>query len=197
MEGTPTLAPLKAMCIMEVTASGKGPRALTTERGLRMAGKKNGNMKTARAIFESYVAREREKLENRYLDTTNAYDDFAKAASIINPDITTEELDKLYFENYNSQKYRHTARHWWESDTADVVVDIMRDILATAPTDKFMSRTDILERAGVKRCKPRWSAAYWEANALHAFELLEEANVFSKMDIMTCGKVFIHMFMMV
>lgn len=159
--------------------------------------KKDSSAKRAQEIFDSYVAREREKLENRYLDTTNAYNDFAKAAKIVNPNLTSDELDKLYFENYNSQKYRRTARHWWESDTTDVVVDIMRDILATAPTDKFMSRTDILERAGVKRCNPRWTAAYWEANALHAFELLEEANVFSKIDIMTCGKVFIHMFMMV
>lgn len=198
MEGTSTLALLGAMCIMEVTASGTRPRALTTERGLRMAGKKNGNMEAARAIFENYVEQEREKIESRGYYTTNAYDDFAKAARIINPDITTEELDKLYFENYNSQKYRRTARHWWEdSDKAESIVNLMADILATAPTDKFMSRTDILEAAGAKKYKPRWSAAYWEADALHAFELLEEANVFSKMDIMTCGKVFIHMFMMV
>lgn len=158
--------------------------------------KKDSSAKRAQEIFDSYVAQEREKLENRYLRTTNAYNDFAKAATIINPDITMEELDKLYFENYNSQKYRLTARHWWETDTADTVVNIMADVLATAPTDKFMSRTDILERAGVKKYKPRWSSAHWEADALHAFELLEEANVFSKMDIMTCGKVFIHMFMM-
>lgn len=159
--------------------------------------KKDSSAKRARDIFASYVAQEREKLENRYLDTTNAYDDFAKAAKIVNPNLTPDELDKLYFENYNSQKYRRTARNWWESDTAGIVVDIMRDILDTAPTDKFMSRTDILERAGAKKYRPHWSSAHWKVNALHAFELLEEANVFSKMDIMTCGKVFIHMFMMV
>ena len=79
-------------------------------KGSRMA-KKDSSAKRAQDIFDSYVAQEREKLENRYLDTTNAYDDFAKAARIINPNITTEELDKLYFENYNSQKYRRTARH--------------------------------------------------------------------------------------
>lgn len=158
--------------------------------------KKDNSAKRAREIFDSYVAQEREKIESRGYYTTNAYDDFAKAAKIVNPDLTPDELDKLYFENYDSQKYRRTARHWWETDTADTVVNIMADVLATAPTDKFMSRTDILERAGVKKYKPRWSAAYWEANALHAFELLEEANVFSKIDIMTCGKVFIHMFMM-
>lgn len=159
--------------------------------------KKDSSAKRARDIFNNYVAQEREKLDRRGYETTNAYDDFAKAARVVNHDITTEELDELFSKNYSNNKYRGTARHWWESDTADIVVDIMRDILATAPTDKFMSRTDILERAGVKKYKPRWSAAYWEANALHAFELLEEANVFSKMDIMTCGKVFIHMFMMV
>lgn len=156
--------------------------------------KKDSSAKRARDIFENYVAQEREKLENRYLDTTNAYDDFAKAAKIVNPNLMPDELDKLYFENYNSQKYRRTARHWWESDTTDIVVDIMRDILATAPTDKFMSRTDILEAAGAKKYKPRWSSAYWEAETLHAFELLEDAGLFDTMNIMTCGKVFIHMY---
>lgn len=160
-----------------------------------MAGKKNGNMAAARAIFENYVAQEREKIENRYLTTTNAYDDFAKAARIINPNITTEELDRLYFENYNSQKYRRTARHWWEdSYKAENVTNLMADILATAPSDTFKSRTDILEAAGAKKCKPRWSAAYWEAETLHAFELLEDAGLFDTMNIMTCGKVFIHMY---
>lgn len=160
-----------------------------------MAGKKNENMVRAQEIFENYVAQEREKLDSRGYDTTNAYDDFAKAAQIVNPDITTEELDELFSKNYSNNKWRGTARHWWEYNyNADPIIDIMRDILATAPTDKFMSRSDILERAGVKKCKPRWSHAYWEANALHAFEVLEEANVFSKMDIMTCGKVFIHLY---
>lgn len=159
--------------------------------------KKDSSARRAQEIFDSYVAQEREKRDESGYETTNAYDDFAKAAQIVNPDITTEELDELFFKNYSNNKYCGTARRWWEdSHQANIITDIMRDILATAPTDKFMSRTDILKRAGVKKCKPRWSRAYWEANALHAFEVLEEANVFSKMDIMTCGKVFIHMFMM-
>lgn len=159
--------------------------------------KKDSSARRAQEIFENYVAREREKLDRCGYATTNAYDDFAKAAQIVNPDITTEELDELFSKNYSNNKYRNTARHWWEeSNKADIVTDIMRGILATAPTDKFMSRTDILERAGVKKFKPRWSAAYWEADPLHAFELLEKADVFSKMDIMTCGKVFIHLYRM-
>lgn len=162
-----------------------------------MAGKKNENMVRAREIFDSYVAQERERLENRYHETTNAYDDFLKAACIVNPKITTEELDKLYFENYNSQKYRRTAQHWWEdSSKAESVKQLIADILATAPTDTFKSRTDILEAAGAKKCKPHWSATYWKTEALHAFEILEEADMFDTMDIMTCGKVFIYLYRM-
>lgn len=157
--------------------------------------KKDNSAKRAREIFDSYVAQEREKLENRYLGTTIAYNNFAKAATIINPDITTEELDRLYFENYISQKYRRTARHWWEyKSNVENVTNLMADILATAPTDKFMSRTDILEAAGAKKYKTRWSAAYWEAEKLHAFELLENADMFDTMNIMTCGKVYIHLY---
>lgn len=159
--------------------------------------KKDSSAKRARDIFDNYVAQEREKRDRRGYDTTNAYDDFAKAAQIVNPDITTEELDELFFKNYSNNKYCGTARRWWEdSDKADTIIDIMRDILATAPTDKFMSRSDILERAGAKKRYTRWSTSYWEAEPLHAFEVLEEANVFSKMDIMTCGKVFIHLYRM-
>lgn len=162
-----------------------------------MAGKKNGNMAAARAIFENYVAQEREKIENRNLVTTNAYDDFVKAARIINPKITTEELDKLYFENYSSQKYCRMPRHWWEdSYKAENVTNLIADILATAPTDRFMSRSDILMAAGVKKWKPCWSAAYWEAETLHAFELLEDAGMFDVMKIETCGKVFIYLYRM-
>ena len=161
-----------------------------------MAGKKNENMVRARDIFDSYVAQEREKLEN-YHETTNAYDDFAKAATIVNPKLTTEELDRLYFENYNSQKFRGTAKHWWEyRSNAESVTQLIADILATAPTDTFKSRTDILEAAGAKKFKPRCSAAYWEAEALHAFEVLEDADMFDTMNIMTCGKVFIHLYRM-
>ena len=157
--------------------------------------KKDSSAKRARDIFDSYVAQEREKLENSCFETTNAYDDFAKAAKIVNPDLTADELDKLYFENYNSQKYRRTARHWWEdSDKAENVTNLMADILATAPTDKFMSRTDILEAAGAKKCKSPWAAYYWKAETLHAFELLEDADMFDTMNIMTCGKVFIHLY---
>lgn len=149
----------------------------------------------AQKIFDSYVAQEREKIENRGYCTTNAYDDFAKAARIINPNITPEELDKLYFENYNSQKYRRTALHWWEdSGKAESVTSLIAKILATAPTDKFMSRTDILEAAGAKKQKPYYAEAYWDAETLHAFELLENADMFDTMNIMTCGKVFIHLY---
>lgn len=160
--------------------------------------KKDSSARRAQEIFDNYVAQEREKRDARGYDTTNAYDDFAKAAQIVNPDITTEELDELFFKNYSNSKYCGTARRWWEySDKVDTIIDIMRGILATAPTDKFMSRTDILERAGAKKCKPCYrSSGYWEAEPLHAFEVLEEANVFSKMDIMTCGKVFIHLYRM-
>ena len=162
-----------------------------------MAGKKNENMVRAREIFDSYVAQEREKLENRYYETTNAYDDFIKAASIVNPKLTAEEADELFFTNYNSQKYRRTARHWWEdSSNIESVTQLVADILATAPTDKFMSRTDILERAGAKRRYTCWSTNYWEAEKLHAFEILNEANMFDTMNIMTCGKVFIHLYRM-
>lgn len=161
-----------------------------------MAGKKNDTMKRAQEIFDGYVAGEREKLES-HNETTNAYDDFIKAARIVNPKLTTEELDKLYFENYNSQKFRHTAPHWWEdSSKAESVAQLIADILATAPTDTFKSRTDILKAAGAKKFKPRWSRAYWKTNALHAFEVLEKADVFDTMNIMTCGKVFIHLYRM-
>lgn len=160
-----------------------------------MAGKKNDTMLRARDIFNEYVAQEREKIENRYLHTTNAYDDFIKAATIVNPKITTEEADKLYFENYNSQKYRRISRHWWEDeDKRENVTNLIADILATAPSDAFKSRSDILVAAGAKKYKPRWSAAYWEAETLHAFELLEDAGVFDVMRIETCGKVFIYMY---
>lgn len=129
--------------------------------------------------------------------TTNAYDDFIKAASIVNPKLTTDELDKLYFENYNSQKYRCTAQHWWEkSSNVESVTRLIADILATAPTDTFKSRTDILEAAGAKKRNPYYSCAYWEAEKLHAFEVLEEADVFDTMNIMTCGKVFIYLYRM-
>lgn len=159
--------------------------------------KKDSSARRAQDIFDNYVAQEREKRDARGYDTTNAYDDFAKAAQIVNPDITTEELDELFFKNYSNNKYYGTARHWWEDNyKADTIIDIMRDILATAPTDRFMSRSDILERAGVEKCKPYYSSAYWDANALHAFEVLEKANVFTKMDIMTCGKVFIYLYRM-
>lgn len=162
-----------------------------------MAGKKNEYMVRAREIFDGYVAGEREKLEDRRYETTNAYDDFIKAARIVNPKLTTEELDKLYFENYNSQKYRRTARHWWEeSSNIESVTQFIADILATAPTDTFKSRTDILETAGAKKHKPYYSAAYWEAEKLHAFDILEKANMFDIMNIMTCGKVFIHLYRM-
>lgn len=162
-----------------------------------MAGKKNDTMKRAQDIFDSYVAQEREELENYYHETTNAYDDFVKAASIVNPKLTTEELDKLYFENYDSQKYRRTAKHWWEeSSNIESVTKLIADILATAPTDTFKSRTDILEAAGAKKCRSRWSTYYWEAETLHAFEILENANMFDTMNIMTCGKVFIHLYRM-
>lgn len=159
--------------------------------------KKDSSARRAQDIFDNYVAQEREKRDARGYDTTNAYDDFAKAAQIVNPDITTEELDELFFKNYSNNKYRGTARHWWEdSDKAGTVTDIMRAILDTAPTDRFMSCSDILERAGVEKCKSSWSTSYWKADALHAFGMLEEANVFSKTDIMTCGKVFIHLYRM-
>lgn len=162
-----------------------------------MVGKKNDTMKRAQDIFDSYVAQEREKLENRYYETTNAYDDFIKAASIVNPKLTTEELDKLYFENYDSQKYRRTAKHWWEeSSNIESVTQLIADILATAPTDTFKSRTDILEAAGAKKCKPLYIDSYWEAEKLHAFEVLKKANMFDTMNIMTCGKVFIHLYRM-
>lgn len=161
-----------------------------------MAGKKNDTMKRAQEIFDEYVAQEREKLES-HNETTNAYDDFIKAARIVNPKLTMEEADELFFANYNSQKFRHTARHWWEeSSNIESVTRLIADILATAPTDTFKSRTDILEGAGVKKFKPRWSAAYWEAEKLHAFEILEEADMFDTMNIMTCGKVFIHLYRM-
>jgi len=160
-----------------------------------MAGKKNDYMVRAREIFNEYVAGEREKLES-HNETTNAYDDFIKAASIVNPKLTTEELDKLYFDNYNSQKYRWTARHWWEdSSKAESVTRLIADILATAPTDTFKSRTDILEAAGAKKHR-RYGFVYWEAEKLHAFEVLEEANMFDSMNIMTCGKVFIYLYRM-
>lgn len=159
--------------------------------------KKDSSARRAQDIFDNYVTQEREKLDGRSYMTTNAYDDFAKAAQIVNPDITTEELDELFSKNYSNNKYRGTARHWWEDNyNAGTIIDIMRDVLATAPTDKFMSRSDILERAGVEKCKPYYSSAYWDANALHAFEVLEKANVFTKMDIMTCGKVFIYLYRM-
>lgn len=159
--------------------------------------KKDSSARRAQDIFDNYVAGEREKLENRYHETTNAYDDFIKAASIVNPKLTTEELDKLYFENYNSQKYRRTAQHWWEdSSKAESVKQLIADILATAPTDTFKSRTDILEAAGAKKRKPHWSATYWKTEALHAFEILEETDMFDTMNIMTCGKVFIYLYRM-
>lgn len=159
--------------------------------------KKDNSARRAQDIFDNYVAQEREKRDRCGYTTTNAYDDFAKAAQIVNPGITTEELDELFSKNYSSNKYRGTGRHWWEDNyNANTIIDIMRDILATAPTDKFMSRSDILERAGVEKCKPYYSSAYWDANALHAFEVLEKANVFTKMDIMTCGKVFIYLYRM-
>lgn len=162
-----------------------------------MAGKKNDTMLRAFDIFQSYVAQEREKIENRNLITTNAYDDFVKAARLVNPQITTEELDKLYFIHYNSQKYRRMSEHWWEnSRKAENVTNLMADILATAPTDRFMSRTDILVAAGAKKCKPLYSADYWEAETLHAFELLEDAGMFDVMKIETCGKVFIYLYRM-
>lgn len=162
-----------------------------------MAGKKNDTMKRARDIFDNYVAQEREKLENCYYETTNAYDDFIKAASIVNPKLTTAEADELFFANYNSQKYRRTAQHWWEdSSKAESVKQLIADILATAPTDTFKSRTDILEDAGAKKCKPLYLESYWEAEKLHAFEVLNEANMFDTMNIMTCGKVFIHLYRM-
>lgn len=160
-----------------------------------MAGKKNEYMVRARDIFDSYVAREREELENFYHETTNAYDNFIKAACIVNPKLTTDELDKLYFENYNSQKYRRTAQHWWEdSSKAESVTRLIADILATAPTDTFKSRTDILEAAGAKKCKPRYLDAYWEAEKLHAFDILKEAGCFECYTVMTCGKAFIHLY---
>lgn len=159
--------------------------------------KKDSSAKRARDIFDNYVAQEREKQEERGYRTTNAYDDFAKAAQIVNPDITTEELDELFFKNYYNSKYYGTGRHWWEeSDKAKKVTQLIADILATAPTDTFKSRTDILRAAGAERCKPCWSAAYWEAEPLHAFEVLEEANMFDTVNIMTCGKVFIHLYRM-
>ena len=162
-----------------------------------MADKKNDTMKRAQDIFNGYVAGERENLENRYYETTNAYDDFVKAARIVNPKLTTEEADKLYFENYNSQKFRRTARHWWEdSSKAESVTQLIADILATAPTDMFKSRTDILEDAGAKKCKPLYIDTYWEAEKLHAFEVLKKADMFDTMNIMTCGKVFIHLYRM-
>ena len=162
-----------------------------------MAGKKNEYMVRARDIFNEYVAQEREELENFYNETTNAYDDFLKAARIVNPKLTTEEADELFFANYNFQKYRRTARHWWEdSSNVESVTQLIADILATAPTDTFKSRTDILEAAGAKKYEPRYSAAYWEAETLHAFEVLERANMFDIMNIMTCGKVFIHLYRM-
>ena len=161
-----------------------------------MAGKKNEYMVRARDIFNEYVAEEREKLES-HNETTNAYDDFAKAATIVNPKLTTEELDKLYFENYDSQKFRYTAKHWWEyRSNAESVTQLIVDILATAPTDTFKSRTDILEAAGAKKRYTPWSTNYWEAEKLHAFEILNEANMFDTMNIMTCGKVFIHLYRM-
>ena len=162
-----------------------------------MAGKKNDTMKRAQEIFDNYVAEEREELENFYHETTNAYDDFIKAASIVNPKLTAAEADELFFANYNSRKYRRTAQHWWEdSSKAENVTRLIADILATAPTDTFKSRTDILMGAGAKKYKPRYSSAYWEAETLHAFEVLEEANTFDVMNIMTCGKVFIHLYRM-
>lgn len=162
-----------------------------------MAGKKNDYMVRARKIFDSYMAQEREELENYYHKTTNAYDDFVKAASIVNPKLTTAEADELFFANYSSRKYRRTSQHWWEdSSKAENVTQLIADILATAPTDTFKSRTDILEAAGAKKCRSYYGGCYWEAEKLHAFEVLEEANVFDSMNIMTCGKVFIHLYRM-
>lgn len=161
--------------------------------------KKDNSARRAQEIFDSYVAQEREKRDKLGYETTNAYDEFVKAARIANPKLTTEELDKLYFENYSSQKYHHTAQHWWEdSSKAENVTRLIADILATAPTDTFKSRTDILMSAEAKKCKPFYRNAYcnWGAETLHAFELLEEADVFDTMNIMTCGKVFIHLYRM-
>lgn len=145
-------------------------------------------------IFQNYVAQEREEIERFCSQTTVAYDNFAKAATIVNPNITTDELDELYYKHYGIRKYRNTNRHWWEDDEqASNVRELMFNILATMPTSEFMSKSDILKRAGAKTFRT-YCGTYWEVNARHAFDILKEAGCFERYTVMTCGKAFIHLY---
>ena len=144
-------------------------------------------------IFQNYVAEERESIERFCTQTTVAYDNFVKAATIVNPNITTDELDELYYKHYGVRKYRNTNTHWWEDDKqANSVRELMFNILVTMP-DEFTSKSDILKMAGAKTFRT-YCGTYWEINARHAFNLLEKAGEFERYTIMTCGKPYIHLY---
>lgn len=190
MEGKLTLARLDCMCIMEGTASGKGPRALDLRKGSRMASK--NSVKTAEKIVADYIKSEREKMDAE-LVTSNAYDDFVKAARLINKDITDEELDEIFSKHYNACKYANAAVRWFDdSKHVDEVIDNAAAILdAMQPIMTPLSESDILMKAGFSR--QRWDKEF-NVRVRRAFNLLVDADEFHVTPICTCGRVHIYLY---
>ena len=149
----------------------------------------------AEAILDHYVSVKRKELEAQEHETTCGYDTFATAARVVNPAITDEQIDALFFANYNFAKYRDMPAHWWENGyTIDKVVSIMERLLTCLPVT-FASQTDILESAGyVKPKNWRGKNLCWTADMRHAFDLLVTAGELEKTTIRTCGKSFIHLY---
>lgn len=147
-------------------------------------------------IFSAYVEQERKKLESENRDTTQFYDSFVRAARLVDHDITDEKIDSIYFANYSVSKYSNTFGHWWEDRTkAEEVKGIMANLLANLPED-YTSKSDILHNAGYEFGKDWWGhkRTSWNAEHLHAFDLLYQAGALERVTVKTCGKNFIHLY---
>lgn len=150
------------------------------------------NLKMAERIVTDYVDREHEKMDNE-LVTSNAYDDFVKAARLIDPDITDEKLDEVFRAHYNANKYANAVIRWFDDGrylddvimNAASILDAMEDVMIGT------SRTDILYKAGFTTHS--WNKDF-DIRERRAFDILNDAGLFRVTPICTCGRVHIYLY---
>lgn len=139
-----------------------------------------------------YIKSERKKMDAE-LVTSNAYDDFVKAARLIDPDITDEGLDEIFFKHYSSSKYANAVIRWFDdSKHVDEVIDNAAAILdAMTPIMTPLSESDVLMKAGFS--KQRWNKNF-DVRVRRAFSLLHDAGMFHVTPVCTCGRVHIYLY---
>lgn len=150
------------------------------------------SIKTAEKVVTDYIKSEREKMDVE-LVTSNAYDNFVKAARLIDKDITDEKLDEIFSKNYNACKYANAVVRWFDdSKYVDEIIDNAAAILdAMQPTMTPLSESDILMKAGFSR--QRWNKEF-DVRVRRAFNLLLDADEFHVTPICTCGRVHIYLY---